>query len=768
MNPLEEILMLAEQHGAVRETGSEQWTAHCPAHEDKHPSLGIATGDKGGTEKVLVHCLSGCTTEEVVAAWGLSMKDLYFDRDEPSNGQPRQTPRPPRPKKPGPPPEELPTEGEVAAWNVALLANEAAIAKCHDTKGWSRAALEKLGIGLHDRRLCFPIRDADGALINVVRYTPTPEGDAPKALALRGRPRGLFPAPETIGGPSLILVEGEGDAVAGATLSLPVVAIPGVKGWKQEYVERFKDRRVALCFDADEHGRKLAERVAGDLTKAGVTNWIVDLDESRHDGFDLSDHLVSARTVGDGREGLVSLVKEACRKTHGSAAEDDAQDRQSKGQPKKGDDDEEPEPAEVIDREEEWEKCKELAQKPRILDAFKEQLASAGLVGEDINAQIVYLATTSRLFDMPCSVAVKGPSAGGKSFTVQTVLKHFPDSAYYALTAVSERALAYSNVPLEHRMLVLYEDAGIEGDWAELLLRTLLSEGCIRYETVETGGKEIFAKMIERKGPTGLIITTTKGRLHPENETRLVSLTVQETPEQTKSIFRAIAREDESEEPDLEPWHALQRWLEPKRVVIPYGEVLADQLPPVAVRMRRDFMRLLGFVKAHCLLHQATRETDKKGRLIATIEDYAVVRELVAGHMSADAGATVRPEVRQVVEAVAELREAMSASPEEGVKQREIVQHLDLEKGTVSRRVRDALRDGYLRNLETRRGHPHKLVLGDPIPDEIVLLPEPDEVSAALATAAPVAADTNGHAGITGETESALERIAASMSEATA
>ena len=35
--------------------------------------------------------------------------------------------------------------------------------------------------------------------------------------------------------------------------------------------------------------------------------------------------------------------------------------------------------------------------------------------------------------------------------------------------------------------------------------------------------------MIEREGPTGLIVTTTALRLHPENETRMLSLTVTDT-----------------------------------------------------------------------------------------------------------------------------------------------------------------------------------------------------------------------------------------------
>jgi nicotinamide riboside kinase len=63
------------------------------------------------------------------------------------------------------------------------------------------------------------------------------------------------------------------------------------------------------------------------------------------------------------------------------------------------------------------------------------------------------------------SVAVKGPSSGGKSYLTERVLGFFPESAYYARTAMSERALAYSEEPLQHRFLVLYEAAGLYIDF---------------------------------------------------------------------------------------------------------------------------------------------------------------------------------------------------------------------------------------------------------------------------------------------------------------
>src|SRR6516165_4042750 len=60
----------ARQHGHA-------WQACCPSHEDTHPSLSItASGDK-----VLLKCHAtcGCTTEAIVTALGLTLRDLFAE-----------------------------------------------------------------------------------------------------------------------------------------------------------------------------------------------------------------------------------------------------------------------------------------------------------------------------------------------------------------------------------------------------------------------------------------------------------------------------------------------------------------------------------------------------------------------------------------------------------------------------------------------------------------------------------------------------------------
>jgi hypothetical protein len=58
----------------VRKRTSDQWSARCPAHDDKGPSLSIRELDDGRT---LLHCFAGCDVADVVAAVGLELDSLF-------------------------------------------------------------------------------------------------------------------------------------------------------------------------------------------------------------------------------------------------------------------------------------------------------------------------------------------------------------------------------------------------------------------------------------------------------------------------------------------------------------------------------------------------------------------------------------------------------------------------------------------------------------------------------------------------------------------
>jgi hypothetical protein len=140
----------------------------------------------------------------------------------------------------------------------------------------------------------------------------------------------------------------------------------------------------------------------------------------------------------------------------------------------------------------------------------------------------------------------------------------------------------------------------------------------------------------------------------------------------------------------------------------------------VAVRLRRDFKAVLTLVRTHALLHQASRERDAQGHIVATLDDYAVVRDLVAPYVSEGVEVAVSPTIRETVETV---RRLLAEPARLEVQTRDVAHALHLDKSAASRRVNAAIEKGYLVNLETRRGQPANLVLGDPLPEDQEILP---------------------------------------------
>jgi hypothetical protein len=69
-NPID--MVLGRLDGVTK--AGKNYKALCPAHGDKTPSLSLKEGDDG---RVLIHCFAGCLIEDVVAAMGLSMSDLF-------------------------------------------------------------------------------------------------------------------------------------------------------------------------------------------------------------------------------------------------------------------------------------------------------------------------------------------------------------------------------------------------------------------------------------------------------------------------------------------------------------------------------------------------------------------------------------------------------------------------------------------------------------------------------------------------------------------
>ncbi len=216
--------------------GNAGWEAFCPAHEDRHKrSLSIHVASDG---KVLLKCHRGCETAAIVKAIGLSMGDLFPQRDQPK-------------KK------------EVATY-----------------------------------RYC----DADGnELYEVVRYEPKdfkqrrPDG----TWGLNGTQRVLYRLPQLVHSPerAVFIVEGEKDVDRLIEFGLLATCNPGGVGkWRSEFSDCLRDRVVYIVGDNDEPGRRHGQEVARSLYGQAKAVHVMELPGLPEKG-DVSDWLDVGHTI---------------------------------------------------------------------------------------------------------------------------------------------------------------------------------------------------------------------------------------------------------------------------------------------------------------------------------------------------------------------------------------------------------------------------------------------------------------------------------------
>jgi hypothetical protein len=345
---------------------------------------------------------------------------------------------------------------------------------------------------------------------------------------------------------------------------------------------------------------------------------------------------------------------------------------------------------------------------PDILDLFAKDFGNV-IAGETVNGKLLYLVGTSRLFDKTMSAAIKGTSAAGKSEIRKRVLDFFPPEDVVSFTSLSEKALIYHEGDFTHKILSMGE--AVETDqqnFQNYLLRELISEGCLRHNTVQKVGNEIVAITIEKHGPVTFLVTTTKNKLHPENETRMLSIEMDDSENQTRRVLDKVAQvvgTGDFTPVAYKPWQDFQRWLTAgeKRVVVPFAGAISDLIPKVAVRLRRDFTQVLCAIMAHALLHRDQRERDEASRIVADIDhDYATARELMNAILAEGSGVAVSKAMTETVEAVRQATANLGET--QGASALEIGRLLKLDKSAAWRRLSAARTEGFIVNLEERKG----------------------------------------------------------------
>ena len=359
--------------------------------------------------------------------------------------------------------------------------------------------------------------------------------------------------------------------------------------------------------------------------------------------------------------------------------------------------------------------------------------------GGDLNPPLItYLAVSSRLLEMrqgtmPVHLLLVGPPSAGKSYCLLIVLKLLPPESYNKIDAGSPSVLIYDSRDYQHRVAIFSEADSLpagEDNPAASAIRNMLQDHRISYNVTDRDPdtKQFVVREINKPGPT-VLVTTAVRRLGAQLDSRLFSLEVPDGPEQIQAALRtqaAIELEGAREpDPALIAFQSYLQVLAPWDVKIPFARKLAEEIGrmPQANRITRDYARLTSMIKTVAVLRHRHRAADEDGRLIAEIDDYALVYELV-GKMYETSVTRVSDKIRAVIRAVEELR-AGAVTP---VSVTKVADHLGSTKQATATTVKTALKQGWLVNREPKQGLPFDLDLGESLP-RAVGLPAPEDLA---------------------------------------
>ena len=239
---LADWLSALDREGCRPRKSGDGWSARCPSHDDRNPSLSVSEGD---TQEVVVHCFAGCGFEDIRDALGLDRWDarpagLQVVKSAPAKNRDRK-------------PRQLPNGPGEQSWIYTDAAGAPLMAAV--------------------RRDCTGQDGKPGK--KVWQWTPKGDGWIPIGMP-EGKPKPLYGLPELAAEPEgrVVVVEGEKcvDAWRSVWPERLVTTWPGgCDQWHLADWTVLPGREVAILADADQGGRDAAQGIAGLLHSLGCT-----------------------------------------------------------------------------------------------------------------------------------------------------------------------------------------------------------------------------------------------------------------------------------------------------------------------------------------------------------------------------------------------------------------------------------------------------------------------------------------------------------------
>jgi DNA primase catalytic core len=314
-------------------------------------------------------------------------------------------------------------------------------------------------------------------------------------------------------------------------------------------------------------------------------------------------------------------------------------------------------------REEDKQAALALLRDPKLCERILGDFERVGVVGEETNKLVGYLAAVSRKLDEPLAVVIQSSSAAGKSRMMEAVLSFMPEEERVHYSAMTGQSLFYmGETDLAHKILAIAEEQGAQS--ASYALKLLQSEGEL---TIASTGKDpATGRLVTHEyrvtGPVMIFLTTTAIEVDEELLNRCIVLTVDEGREQTRAIHERqrmaqtieglLAKQDRGRLLRLQ--QNAQRLLQPLFVANPFAKEL--RFSDHVTRTRRDHMKYLTLIRTIALLHQhqrPVRELEHDGaklRYIEVTQDDIVLANRLAEQVLGRGLDELAPQTRRLLE----------------------------------------------------------------------------------------------------------------------
>lgn len=256
------------------------------------------------------------------------------------------------------------------------------------------------------------------------------------------------------------------------------------------------------------------------------------------------------------------------------------------------------------------------------------QTLDTNIVEETKNKLTISLSANTRLLAEKLHIIPTGGSSAGKNWEETMALRLYPN--VLDITRITQRAADYlTDIDLSDYIIYVREMKGLEA--ANYSIRLLMTEGHLTLLTVVKDPKTGRMKktIVRVKGKPVVHSTLTFGSMAPEMSTRTASLTLDESPFQTREILRhqgddfaTLFKKPFTENEMI--FRCINQILTPIRVLVPYAPKLAELFPADKIRIRRDFKKLISVIKSIASYYRRQRfklKLGDKAVVIANIDD---------------------------------------------------------------------------------------------------------------------------------------------------